>query len=159
MNYEHLRLFAIVKGVPAHRVEAEVETRLKDVNLHAPAYLNIPVRAYSGGMKRRLSIAIALVGDPEVVTLDEPTTGLHFEDVKLLLGVLQRLVDKGNTVVVIEHNLDIIKSADWIIDLGPEGGVDGGDLIFSGTPEEIIKYKHSYTGQFLKQVIKKKKVA
>ena len=97
--------------------------------------------------------------DKTFYILDEPTTGLHFEDVKLLLGVLQRLVDKGNTVVVIEHNLDIIKSADWIIDLGPEGGNDGGDLIVAGTPEEIIKHKSSYTGQFLKQIIKKKKAA
>ena len=116
----------------------------------------------SGGEAQRIKLATELSrssNDKTFYILDEPTTGLHFEDVKLLLGVLQRLVDKGNTVVVIEHNLDIIKSADWIIDLGPEGGNDGGDLIVAGTPEEIIKHKSSYTGQFLKQIIKKKKAA
>ena len=116
----------------------------------------------SGGESQRVKLASELSKKSTgktIYILDEPTTGLHFEDVKLLLGVLQRLVDKGNTVVVIEHNLDIIKSADWIIDLGPEGGNDGGDLIVAGTPEEIIKHKSSYTGQFLKQIIKKKKAA
>jgi len=136
-------------------------TTLNDVGL---GYIRLGQQAttLSGGEAQRIKLSTELSKssrDKTFYILDEPTTGLHFEDVKLLLGVLQRLVDKGNTVVVIEHNLDIIKSADWIIDLGPEGGVDGGDLIFSGTPEEIIKYKHSYTGQFLKQVIKKKKVA
>ena len=85
--------------------------------------------------------------------LDEPTTGLHFEDVKKLLSVLNKLVDQGNTVVVIEHNLDIIKSSDWIIDLGPEGGDNGGNIIAEGVPEEIINNKNSYTGKFLKKYI------
>ena len=85
--------------------------------------------------------------------LDEPTTGLHFADVKRLLDVLQQLVDKGNTVLVIEHNLDVIKCADWIIDLGPEGGEKGGLLVGVGTPKDIIKVKNSYTGQFLKNVL------
>ena len=88
--------------------------------------------------------------DSTLYILDEPTTGLHFEDVKMLLAVLQRLVEKGNTVIVIEHNLDVIKSADWLIDLGPEGGDEGGELIFAGTPEELSKKKTSYTGTFLK---------
>ena len=134
---------------------------LKDVGL---GYIRLGQQAttLSGGEAQRIKLSTELSKssrDKTFYILDEPTTGLHFEDVKLLLGVLQRLVDKGNTVVIIEHNLDVIKSADWIVDLGPEGGVDGGDLIFSGTPEEIVKQKHSYTGQFLKEIIKNKKVA
>ena len=82
--------------------------------------------------------------------LDEPTTGLHFEDVRVLLEVLNKLVDKGNTVVVIEHNMDVIKMADYIIDLGKEGGKEGGYIVFSGTPEEISECAESYTGLFLR---------
>jgi excinuclease ABC subunit A len=81
--------------------------------------------------------------------LDEPTTGLHFEDVRVLLGVLHRLVELGNTVIVIEHNLHVVKTADWIIDLGPEGGSGGGRIIVEGTPEEVAATKASYTGQYL----------
>ena len=81
--------------------------------------------------------------------MDEPTTGLHFHDIDLLLGVLHKFVDHGNTVVVIEHNLDVIKTADWIIDLGPEGGEGGGKIIASGTPETIVKKKAGYTGKYL----------
>jgi excinuclease ABC subunit A len=88
--------------------------------------------------------------------LDEPTTGLHFEDIGRLLGVLQRLVDAGNTVVVIEHNLDVIKCADWVIDLGPEGGAGGGQLVAEGTPEQIARVKESYTGQFLARLLQRK---
>ena len=86
--------------------------------------------------------------------LDEPTTGLHTADVARLLDILQRLADGGNTVLVIEHNLDVIKCADYIIDLGPEGGDEGGRLVFAGTPEECAKDKNSYTGQFLKKVLR-----
>jgi excinuclease ABC subunit A len=85
--------------------------------------------------------------------LDEPTTGLHFEDVRLLLDVLHRLVDKGNSVVVIEHNLDVIKTADWIIDLGPEGGERGGQVVAAGTPEEVAEVEESYTGRFLSKAL------
>jgi excinuclease ABC subunit A len=85
--------------------------------------------------------------------LDEPTTGLHFEDVKNLLAILHELADLGNTVIVIEHNLDIVKSSDWIIDLGPEGGADGGELVVAGRPIEVTRMKHSYTGQALKRVL------
>ena len=85
--------------------------------------------------------------------LDEPTTGLHFQDIEQLLGVLHRLRDHGNTVVVIEHNLDVIKTADWVIDLGPEGGDRGGEIIASGTPEQVAKMEHSYTGQFLARML------
>ena len=83
--------------------------------------------------------------------LDEPTTGLHFEDIRVLLEVLNKLVDKGNTVIVIEHNMEVIKVADHIIDIGPEGGKDGGRLLCSGSPEEIINLNQSYTAKYLKQ--------
>jgi excinuclease ABC subunit A len=86
--------------------------------------------------------------------LDEPTTGLHFEDVRLLLEVLHRLVDKGNTVLVIEHNLDVIKTADWIVDLGPEGGSAGGEIVAEGTPEDVVRNPLSYTGQHLGELLK-----
>jgi excinuclease ABC subunit A len=85
--------------------------------------------------------------------LDEPTTGLHFHDVAQLLDVLHRLRDEGNTVVVIEHNLDVIKTADWIIDLGPEGGAGGGTILAAGTPEDIVKSKQSYTAQYLRPLL------
>ena len=83
--------------------------------------------------------------------LDEPTTGLHFEDVRKLLEVVHTLVDQGNSVVVIEHNLEVIKTADWLIDLGPEGGSGGGEIVAVGTPEDVVKVKASYTGRFLKE--------
>jgi excinuclease ABC subunit A len=86
-----------------------------------------------------------------VYILDEPTTGLHFEDIRVLLEVLNKLVDRGNTVIVIEHNMDVIKVADHIIDIGPEGGKNGGQILCSGTPEEIIKNKRSFTAKFLKE--------
>ena len=85
--------------------------------------------------------------------LDEPTTGLHFEDVRLLLEVLHRLVDKGNTVLVIEHNLDVIKTADWIIDLGPEGGARGGNIVAQGTPEDVAQVSGSHTGHYLRPLL------
>ena len=85
--------------------------------------------------------------------LDEPTTGLHFADIEKLLDVLQRLVDSGNTVLVIEHNLDVIKQADWIVDLGPEGGEEGGELLAAGTPEQVAQVESSYTGRFLRSVL------
>ena len=86
--------------------------------------------------------------------LDEPTTGLHFEDIRVLLSVLNRLVDKGNTVVIVEHNLDIIKAADHIIEMGPEGGRRGGQILFSGTPEEMVKAGIGYTAPYLKEMLK-----
>jgi excinuclease ABC subunit A len=88
-----------------------------------------------------------------VYVLDEPTTGLHFEDIRKLLGVLQSLVDKGNTVIVIEHNLDVVKSADYIIDLGPEGGSGGGTIVAAGTPEQVAETTGSHTGEFLASLL------
>ena len=110
----------------------------------------------SGGEAQRIKLAKELSKRSTGKTLfilDEPTTGLHFADIELLLNVLDRLKKQGNTVVVIEHNLDVIKTADWIIDLGPEGGSDGGTIVAEGTPEDVVKNKDSYTGQFLKQLI------
>lgn len=112
----------------------------------------------SGGEAQRVKLATELSRRSTGSTfyiLDEPTTGLHAEDVKKLLEVLQRLVDGGNTVLVIEHNLDVIKSADWIIDLGPEGGIGGGEIVAVGTPEEVARCEASYTGQYLKRVLEK----
>jgi excinuclease ABC subunit A len=111
----------------------------------------------SGGEAQRIKLSKELskiATGKTIYILDEPTTGLHFHDVKLLLKVLTRLVEKGNTVVVIEHNLEVIKCADWIIDLGPEGGEEGGRVIAACPPEELIKIKESYTGQYLRSLIK-----
>ncbi|SVE19015.1 uncharacterized protein METZ01_LOCUS471869, partial [marine metagenome] len=110
----------------------------------------------SGGESQRVKLASELSRSGTGRTLyllDEPTTGLHFEDVKMLLHVLHGLVDKGNTVIVIEHNLDVIKSSDWIIDLGPEGGSGGGKIMAEGTPEIVSKIKKSHTGKFLAKIL------
>ena len=114
----------------------------------------------SGGEAQRVKLATELSKvqtGRTVYILDEPTTGLHFEDIKMLLEVLNKLVDKGNTVIVIEHNLDVIKCADWIIDLGPEGGEAGGYIVAEGTPEEFVKkfVKESYTAKYLRDVLRK----
>jgi excinuclease ABC subunit A len=131
---------------------------LEDVGL---GYIQLGQSAttLSGGEAQRVKLATELArrstGNTMYI-LDEPTTGLHFDDIKKLLGVLNRLVDGGNTVIVIEHNLDVIKTADWIIDLGPEGGDEGGRVVVTGTPEEVARYHaESYTGKFLKEVLKK----
>jgi len=113
----------------------------------------------SGGEAQRVKLAKELArvatGDT-VYILDEPTTGLHFADIQRLLDVLHRLTDAGNTVIVIEHNLEVIKTADWIVDLGPEGGDAGGYIVAQGTPESVIQVEGSYTGQFLKNVLQRK---
>jgi excinuclease ABC subunit A len=110
----------------------------------------------SGGEAQRIKLASELgrrATGRTFYILDEPTTGLHFEDIRKLLQVLQRLVDNGNTVLVIEHNLDVIKSADWLIDLGPEGGNGGGRVVAVGTPEEVAEVGESYTGKFLREAL------
>jgi excinuclease ABC subunit A len=118
--------------------------------------LGQPATTLSGGEAQRVKLASELQKRSTgrtVYVLDEPTTGLHFEDIRKLLLVLQGLVDKGNTVLVIEHNLDVIKSADWVVDLGPEGGSGGGIVIAEGTPEQVAKVDASYTGQYLAPVL------
>jgi excinuclease ABC subunit A len=138
------------KKIP--RIFRKLET-LDDVGL---GYIRLGQQAttLSGGEAQRVKLATELSRvstGRTIYILDEPTTGLHFEDIKMLLNVLNRLVEKGNTVIVIEHNLDVIKTADYIIDLGPEGGDDGGRIVAIGTPEEISQNEKSYTGQFLKK--------
>ena len=128
---------------------------LMDVGL---SYIHLGQNAttLSGGEAQRVKLAKELskrdTGNTLYI-LDEPTTGLHFHDIEQLLGVLHRLRDRGNTVVVIEHNLDVIKTADWIIDLGPEGGDGGGEVIATGTPEDVAANARSFTGQYLKPLV------
>ena len=110
----------------------------------------------SGGEAQRIKLATELSKRPTgktIYILDEPTTGLHIADVHILIDVLQKLVEGGNTVVTIEHNMDFIKTADYIIDLGPEGGDAGGTVVVTGTPEEVSAYEESYTGQYLKKAL------
>jgi excinuclease ABC subunit A len=110
----------------------------------------------SGGEAQRVKLAAELqrrATGRTIYVLDEPTTGLHFEDIRKLLGVLNRLVDAGNTVVVIEHNLDVVKTADWVIDLGPEGGSRGGSVLAVGPPEQVAQIEASYTGQYLRELL------
>jgi excinuclease ABC subunit A len=118
--------------------------------------LGQPAPTLSGGEAQRVKLASELQRRSTgrtIYVLDEPTTGLHFDDIRKLLGVLGRLVDGGNTVIVIEHNLDVIKTADWVIDMGPEGGSRGGTVVATGTPEQIAASDDSYTGQFLKKLL------
>ncbi|MBN1397438.1 MAG: excinuclease ABC subunit UvrA [Bacteroidetes bacterium] len=136
------------------RIQRHLQT-LHDVGL---GYIRLGQQAttLSGGEAQRvkLSTELSKIGTGKTLyILDEPTTGLHFEDIRMLLLVLNRLVDKGNTVIVIEHNLDVIKTADWVIDLGPEGGDKGGEIVAEGTPEQIAKNHRSYTGQYLKETL------
>ena len=146
--------FGFFKAIPS--LKRKLKT-LVDVGL---GYVKLGQQAttLSGGEAQRVKLASELsrVGTGRTFyILDEPTTGLHFEDVNMLLTVLNKLVDKGNTVLVIEHNLDVIKSADHVIDLGPEGGDGGGEILASGTPEEVAKVKRSYTGHYLKEMLKR----
>ena len=148
---EALDFFAAIPKI-AHKLQT-----IKDVGLGYVA-LGQPATTLSGGEAQRMKLASELRRKSNGKTfyiLDEPTTGLHTDDIKRLLEVLQRLVDKGNTVLVIEHNLDVIKTADHIIDLGPEGGQGGGTIVATGTPEEIAQVKASYTGQYLKPLLEK----
>ncbi|MEK6755451.1 MAG: excinuclease ABC subunit UvrA [Bacteroidota bacterium] len=143
---------AIVLFSEFPRIQRHLQT-LHDVGL---GYIRLGQQAttLSGGEAQRvkLSTELSKVGTGKTLyILDEPTTGLHFEDIRMLLSVLNKLVDKGNTVIVIEHNLDVIKTADWIVDLGPEGGDDGGEIVAEGTPEEVAENEASYTGMFLKK--------
>jgi excinuclease ABC subunit A len=116
----------------------------------------------SGGEAQRVKLSKELsrrATGRTLYILDEPTTGLHFDDVRKLLEVLHSLVDQGNTVVVIEHNLDVVKTADWVIDIGPEGGDGGGEIVAVGTPEAICKIEASHTGRYLKDLLKPRKIA
>ena len=128
---------------------------LEDVGL---GYLRLgqPATTLSGGEAQRVKLAAHLAQKPGkriLYVFDEPTTGLHFDDISKLLGCFDRLIDGGNSVLVIEHNLDVIKCADWVIDLGPEGGDEGGTIVSQGPPEDVARCEASYTGQFLKKVM------
>jgi len=145
--------FKFFRDIP---VIADKLQLLNDVGL---GYIKLGQSAttLSGGEAQRIKLAAELgkrATGKTLYILDEPTTGLHFDDIKKLLAVLNRLVDKGNSVIVIEHNLDVVKTADWIIDLGPEGGDAGGEVIAEGTPEQVAKTPDSYTGQFLRKILK-----
>ena len=135
-----------------------IAQKIKALNDVGLGYIKLgqPSTTLSGGESQRVKLATELskkgTGN-SIYILDEPTTGLHFEDIKILLGVLEKIVEQGNTVVVIEHNLDVLKSVDWLIDMGPEGGIGGGQIIAQGTPEQVAQSKESYTGQFLKEIL------
>jgi excinuclease ABC subunit A len=146
---EAVGFFANIPAITRH-----MET-LFDVGL-GYVRLGQPATTLSGGEAQRVKLASELrkrATGQTVYILDEPTTGLHFEDVNKLLTVLHRLVDKGNTVIVIEHDLDIVKTADWVIDLGPEGGSGGGMVVAEGTPEDVAAVAGSYTGKFLTSLL------
>ena len=135
-----------------------IKNKLKTLNDVGLGYITLGQSAttLSGGEAQRIKLAKELSKRSTGKTLfilDEPTTGLHFHDIELLLKVLHRLKEQGNTIIVIEHNLDVIKTADWIIDLGPEGGSQGGELVASGTPEKVSKDKKSFTGKYLKGML------
>jgi excinuclease ABC subunit A len=144
----------VFENVPKIRVKLKT---LHDVGL---GYIRLgqPATQLSGGEAQRVKLATELSRRDTGRTfylLDEPTTGLHYADVERLLDVLHRLVEHGNTVVVIEHNLDVLKTADWVIDLGPEGGGRGGQLVAEGTPEQVALAEGSYTGQFLRPFLER----
>ncbi len=139
---------------PIPRVKRHLAT-LSDVGL-GYIHLGQAATTLSGGEAQRVKLASELSKrgtGRTLYILDEPTTGLHFEDVRILLEVLHRLVDLGNTVLVIEHHLDVIKTADWVIDLGPEGGSGGGLVVAAGTPEDVARTEGSYTGQYLRDIL------
>ena len=143
----------IFENIPKIKNKLQI---LKEVGL---SYIKLgqPSTTLSGGEAQRVKLATELSKRPTGKTLyvlDEPSTGLHIDDIAKLADIINRLVETGNTVVVIEHNLDLIKVADYIIDLGPEGGEDGGNVIAKGTPEQVIKVKESYTGKYLKEYLK-----
>jgi excinuclease ABC subunit A len=146
------------EAVDFFAAEPVLQRRLKVLQEVGLGYLRLgqPATKLSGGEAQRLKIAAELSARPttdHLFILDEPTTGLHLDDVRKLLVVLNRLVDAGNTVLVVEHHLDVIKTADWVVDLGPEAGSAGGELVAEGTPEQIVQVGASYTGKFLRELL------
>ncbi len=140
----------------------KIHKRIKTINDVGLGYMKLGQSSttLSGGEAQRVKLSSELykkITDKSIYILDEPTTGLHTHDIKKLLQVLKNIVDKGATVIVIEHNLDVIKVADYIVDLGPEGGDRGGQVVVCGTPEEVALHKKSYTGEYLKKILQKDK--
>ena len=155
--YEVLEM-TVDEGVAFFAQQPKILRKLQTLSDVGLGYVKIgqPATTLSGGEAQRVKLATELMKRPTgktIYILDEPTTGLHTADVHRLVNVLERLVANGNTVVVIEHNLDVIKTADYIVDLGPEGGIGGGTLVACGTPEKIAACPASYTGQHLKSVL------
>ena len=151
-----LEAYEFFKNIPSleRRLKVLIDVGLDYIKLGQPA------TTLSGGEAQRIKLATELSKMSKgntVYILDEPTTGLHFQDIKKLLEVLNRLLEKGNTVIIIEHNLDVIKTADYIIDIGIDGGENGGTIVATGTPEEIVKSKKSYTGKYIAKILKSKK--
>ncbi|MDA9008349.1 excinuclease ABC subunit UvrA [Alphaproteobacteria bacterium] len=149
---------SVEEGVEFFKAVPSIKSKMEMLHRVGLSYVKIgqPATTLSGGEAQRVKLAKELSKRPTgktVYILDEPTTGLHFEDVRKLLEVIQALVDQGNTVIVIEHNLEVIKTADWVIDLGPEGGSGGGKIVAIGTPEDIARVEESYTGQYLKEYL------
>jgi excinuclease ABC subunit A len=160
-NIHQILSMTVEEGAKFFRDVPPIYDRLKIMEEVGLAYITLGQSAttLSGGEAQRIKLATELAKRDTGKTfylLDEPTTGLHFEDIRKLLEVLHRLVARGNTVMVIEHNLDVIKNADWIIDMGPEGGDKGGKVIAQGTPEDVAKSPKSFTGKYLKEVLKKR---
>ncbi|MEM9169309.1 MAG: ATP-binding cassette domain-containing protein, partial [Pseudomonadota bacterium] len=150
----------VEEGVEFFKAVPSIRDKLETLRRVGLTYVKIGQQAttLSGGEAQRVKLAKELskrATGRTLYILDEPTTGLHFEDVRKLMEVIQELVDAGNTVVVIEHNLDVIKQADWILDLGPEGGDGGGRLVAQGTPEDVAGVAESHTGRFLAEVLAK----
>ena len=148
----------VSEGLEFFKAVPSIKDKLETMNKVGLGYIKIGQQAttLSGGEAQRIKLSKELskrATGKTIYILDEPTTGLHFEDIRKLLEVLDQLVSYGNTVIVIEHNLDVIKTEDWIIDLGPDGGDKGGEIIAQGTPEELIKINNTYTGQFLKKLL------
>ena len=166
VNFKGKNIFDVLEmtvdeGIEFFKQQPKIYRKLKTLSDVGLGYIKIgqPATTLSGGEAQRVKLATELMKRSTgrtIYILDEPTTGLHTADVHKLVNVLNALVDSGNTVLVIEHNLDVIKTADHIIDLGPEGGKGGGKIIAEGTPEEIVKCKKSYTGKYLKPLLEKK---
>jgi excinuclease UvrABC ATPase subunit len=131
--------------------EKKVKPILQAMNDVGLAYLRLgqPLSTLSGGEAQRIKLAMELHKQGSLYVMDEPTTGLHLSDIGLLMGIIDRLVNSGNTVVLIEHHLDVIRQADWIIDMGPEGGSAGGRVLFSGVPRDLLAQPHSITARYL----------
>jgi len=151
---------SVDEAIPFFEDQPKILTKLQPLQDVGLGYVKLgqPSSTLSGGEAQRIKLASFLIkGSNHKRTLfifDEPTTGLHFHDILKLLNSFDALIEMGNSILVIEHNMEMVKSADWVIDIGPEGGEKGGELVFAGTPEELVKNKRSYTGKFLKRHLK-----